>query len=107
MGSSAGVCERCGPDTKKHRVTLQIASDRPSAIRYGVAAERYRHRWKITRSTTVHAGHARYFTPPPSELITDVTIAKFVGTTNQRPGIENSPVKAESSNCYDAGSRSA
>ncbi|HTP45458.1 MAG TPA: TonB-dependent receptor [Casimicrobiaceae bacterium] len=59
--------------------------------------------WNATPSTTLHAGYARYFTPPPSELITDVTIAKFVGTTNQQPGTENSPVKSESSNYYDAG----
>jgi outer membrane receptor protein involved in Fe transport len=59
--------------------------------------------WKVTPSTTVHAGYARYFTPPPSELITDVTIAKFVGTTNQQPGTENSPVRSERSNYYDAG----
>jgi outer membrane receptor protein involved in Fe transport len=59
--------------------------------------------WKATPSTALHAGYARYFTPPPSELITDVTIAKFVGTTNQQPGTENSPVKSESSNYYDAG----
>jgi len=59
--------------------------------------------WKATPSTTLHAGYARYFTPPPSELITDVTIEKFVGTTNQQPGTENSPVKSESSNYYDAG----
>jgi outer membrane receptor protein involved in Fe transport len=59
--------------------------------------------WKATPTTTVHAGYARYFTPAPSELITDVTIAKFEGTTNQQPGTENSPVKSESSNYYDAG----
>jgi outer membrane receptor protein involved in Fe transport len=59
--------------------------------------------WKATAATTLHAGYARYFTPPPSELITDVTIEKFVGTTNQQPGTENSPVKSESSNYYDAG----
>jgi outer membrane receptor protein involved in Fe transport len=59
--------------------------------------------WTATPSTMLHAGYARYFTPPPSELITDVTIAKFVGTTNQQPGTENSPVKSESSNYYDAG----
>jgi outer membrane receptor protein involved in Fe transport len=59
--------------------------------------------WKATPSTTLHAGYSRYFTPPPSELITDVTLEKFVGTTNQQPGTENSPVKSGSSNYYDAG----
>ncbi|MBS0320485.1 MAG: TonB-dependent receptor, partial [Proteobacteria bacterium] len=53
--------------------------------------------------TTLHAGYARYFTPPPSELVTSETLAKFVGTTNAPASLLNSPVKAESSNYYDVG----
>jgi outer membrane receptor protein involved in Fe transport len=59
--------------------------------------------WKAAPELTLHAGYARYFTPPPSELITDVTVAKFEGTTNQQPGTENSPVQSERSNYYDVG----
>ncbi|HTR58796.1 MAG TPA: TonB-dependent receptor [Casimicrobiaceae bacterium] len=59
--------------------------------------------WKATPALTLHAGYARYFTPPPSELVTDATISKFEGTTNQQPSTENSPVKSERSNYYDAG----
>ena len=59
--------------------------------------------WMASPETTLHAGYARYFTPPPSELITDTTIAKFEGTTNAQPSTLNSPVQSESSNYFDAG----
>jgi outer membrane receptor protein involved in Fe transport len=59
--------------------------------------------YKLTDSTTLHAGYARYFTPPPLELINAATIGKFDGTTNQSPSAGNGPVKAERSNNVDAG----
>jgi len=59
--------------------------------------------YKVSADTTIHAGYARYFTPPPSELITDATIAKFEGTTNAQPSTLNSPVRSESSNYFDVG----
>ena len=34
-------------------------------------------------NTTLHAGYARYFTPPPLELVPQSSISKFAGTTNQ------------------------
>ena len=38
--------------------------------------------WTPLDGTTVHAGYARYFTPPPFELVGDADAsAKFVGTT--------------------------
>jgi outer membrane receptor protein involved in Fe transport len=39
----------------------------------------------LTPRTTVHAGYARYFTPPPSELISSGSVAAFAGTTNAAP----------------------
>ena len=33
------------------------------------------------RSTTVHAGYSRYFTPPPFELVAGGNIAQFADTT--------------------------
>ncbi len=59
--------------------------------------------WQVTPSTTVHAGYARYFTPPPSELITSATLSKYVGTTNAPATLDNSPVKSERSHYYDMG----
>jgi outer membrane receptor protein involved in Fe transport len=59
--------------------------------------------YQATPSTTLHAGYARYYTPPPTELIAPTTVASFQNTTNAPPGSGNDPVKAQSSNYYDAG----
>ncbi len=37
--------------------------------------------WTPTPSTTVHAGYARYFSPPPFELVAGETLSKFVAPT--------------------------
>ena len=39
--------------------------------------------FQATKSTTLHAGYARYFTPPPLELVQSQTLNQFVGTSNQ------------------------
>ncbi|HEY3521933.1 MAG TPA: TonB-dependent receptor, partial [Rhodanobacteraceae bacterium] len=59
--------------------------------------------YNVTPDTTLHAGYARYFTPPPTELIAPTDIALFQGTTNQLPGDANTDVKSERSNYYDIG----
>lgn len=59
--------------------------------------------WNATRTTTVHAGYARYFTPPVNELISNTSIAKFDGTTNAFEVTENSPVAPERSHYFDLG----
>jgi outer membrane receptor protein involved in Fe transport len=59
--------------------------------------------WKATPSTAVHAGYARYFTPPPMELISATTIGKFVGTTAEPQVLLNDQVKAERSHYFDVG----
>ena len=56
--------------------------------------------WK---STTFHAGYARYFTPPPLENVSQSTIAKFSGTTNESAITLDSPVKSERAHYFDAG----
>ena len=56
--------------------------------------------WK---STSFHAGYARYFTPPPLENVNQSTIAKFAGTTNEAAITLDSPVKSERANYFDAG----
>ncbi|ARU32966.1 TonB-dependent receptor [Sulfuriferula sp. AH1] len=59
--------------------------------------------YQATSQTTLHAGYARYFTPPPNELISDQTIALSQGTTAAPPGTQNDPVKPESADYYDVG----
>jgi len=51
----------------------------------------------------LHAGFARYFTPPPTEKIDTTSVAKFAGTTNALPSDANTAVKSERSNYFDAG----
>lgn len=58
--------------------------------------------YKASAQTTWHAGYARYFTPPPTELVSATTQALFNNTTNTQPG-QNSPVHAERSHYLDAG----
>ena len=59
--------------------------------------------YEISDDWTLHAGYARYFTPPAAELIAATDIAKFQGTTNALPTDANTNVRAMRSNYYDAG----
>ena len=59
--------------------------------------------WQPADSTTLHAGYARYFTPPPVENVSGNTVAKFDGTSNSTGNDQDDPVRAERSNYYDAG----
>jgi len=59
--------------------------------------------WKPTPDTTIHAGYARYFAPPPLEAVTQTNIATFQNTTAAPHVTQNDPVKATRSNYFDAG----
>jgi hypothetical protein len=59
--------------------------------------------YKASASTTLHAGYARYFTPPPVENVPGRTVAEFGGTSNQSAVTRDDPVRAERSNYLDAG----
>ncbi len=59
--------------------------------------------WKATETTTFHAGFARYFTPPPFELVGSETLAKFVNTTASPEVTTADPVRAEKTNYFDIG----
>ena len=59
--------------------------------------------WTATDTTTLHAGYARYFTPPPAELIAPTDIALFQGTTNALPTNVNAETLSERSHYFDAG----
>jgi len=54
-------------------------------------------------STTLHAGYARYFTPPPVENMSGSTVAEFSGTSNASAVTQDDPVKSERANYLDAG----
>ncbi len=59
--------------------------------------------YDLSASTRVHAGYARYFTPPPTEKIDTTSVAKFLGTTNALPSDANTAVRSERSHYLDAG----
>jgi outer membrane receptor protein involved in Fe transport len=59
--------------------------------------------FQATKSTTLHAGYARYFTPPPLELVQSQTLKQFVGTSNQPATFQNAPVQPERANYFDGG----
>lgn len=59
--------------------------------------------WSVSASTRVHAGYARYFTPPPTEKIDLTSVALFAGTTNALPSNANTAVLAERSHYFDVG----
>jgi outer membrane receptor protein involved in Fe transport len=59
--------------------------------------------YNLTDRTHLHAGYARYFTPPPTEKIDTTSIAKFANTTNALPSDANTAVKSERSHYFDIG----
>lgn len=59
--------------------------------------------WEATPDTTLHAGYARYFTPPPQQEDAPVNLAKFLGTTNQPEVPDQGGVKAERADYFDVG----
>ena len=59
--------------------------------------------YKPVEATTLHAGYARYFTPPPIENVSGSDLSLFNGTSNQSAVSQDDPVKAERANYFDAG----
>jgi outer membrane receptor protein involved in Fe transport len=54
-------------------------------------------------TTTLHAGYARYFTPPPLENVPASSVALFDGTSNASGTDQDDHVRAERANYFDAG----
>jgi outer membrane receptor protein involved in Fe transport len=59
--------------------------------------------WKPFNDTTAHIGYARYFVPPPYEVLSSSSIAKFTGTSAAPEVTQDDTVRAERSNYFDAG----
>ena len=58
---------------------------------------------QATRSTVIHAGYARYFTPPSFEAVSQEDVARQNGTTNAFAVQQNNSVRAERADYFDAG----
>jgi hypothetical protein len=59
--------------------------------------------WKAARWTTVHAGFARYLSPPPFELVGQEDVARFLNTTAAPQVTQDDPPKAEHASYTDVG----
>ena len=59
--------------------------------------------WQATGLTTAHIGYARYFSPPPFELVGGASLAKLVGTSAEAPGSTNTTPFAERQHYFDLG----
>jgi outer membrane receptor protein involved in Fe transport len=59
--------------------------------------------YKPTDSTALHAGYARYFTPPALETINSTTTSKFEGTSNASDVGQGAKPRSERSDYFDAG----
>ena len=59
--------------------------------------------WTPWDGTIIHAGFARYYTPPPIELVSNKDIGIFASTTNAPlEALDNTPI-AEKADYYDVG----
>ena len=59
--------------------------------------------YKPFKKTTLHAAYARYFAPPPTELVTTETVNKFANTTGAPASPFASNPSPERSNYFDLG----
>ena len=59
--------------------------------------------WRAWPHGMIHAGYARYFTPPAFELISTAAIARFDGTSNAPVSLSNDRPKAERDHYVDVG----
>ena len=59
--------------------------------------------YELSHDTTLHAGYARYFTPPPTEKIRVEMVSLFENTTAAPASPGNDPVLSERSHYFDAG----
>ncbi len=72
-------------------------------VRADQASPRVAAEYKLFKGTTLHAGYARQMTPPPTELVSVSTIAKFAGTTGAPASTGNGIPTVERDHLFDAG----
>ena len=59
--------------------------------------------WTATDSTSLFGGYARYFTPPPFELVANTTVNKFIRTAAEPAELADDTPRAERDNYFDLG----
>ena len=61
--------------------------------------------WQPVNGVSLHAGYARYFTPPMQVYAAPSNVALFDRTTEQPLDAANSPARPERANYFDSGSK--
>jgi outer membrane receptor protein involved in Fe transport len=61
--------------------------------------------WKLQTDTTLHAGYARYLSPPPFELIGAKTVSRFQNTTSPPLSPGDTPPLPERADYFDIGTQ--
>ncbi len=69
----------------------------------GQLSPRFNTVYQPAKTTTLHAGYSRYFTPPPFEVVQSAGIRQAANTTNAPEIFQNSPDKSERAHYFDAG----
>src|SRR5207245_11104049 len=59
--------------------------------------------WMATPTTTVHAGYARYFTPPPLVFVSSSSLNRLTASTAEPEVKQNTTINAERAHYVDAG----
>lgn len=59
--------------------------------------------WQPDGATTLHLGYARYFTPPPFELVASSDVAQFAGTSGAATVTQDTTPRAERTHYFDIG----
>lgn len=59
--------------------------------------------YDLSKKTKLHVGYSRYFTPPPTSILTQKTLSDFQNTTNAPQSLNNGKIRAERTNYYDIG----
>lgn len=72
-------------------------------VRAVQASPRFGLTWELFPKTKIHAGYARYFSPPPAELISSQDAAKFEHTSGAPASNFSGNPAPERSNYFDAG----
>ena len=61
--------------------------------------------WTPMTGTTLHAGYARYFSPPPFELVANETVARFANTTAAAPSTQDVTPYSMRTHYFDVGAQ--
>lgn len=72
-------------------------------VRADQASPRVAAEYKLFTRTTLHAGYARQMTPPPTELVSVSSIAKFAHTTGRPASFQNGNPTVERDHLFDVG----